>query len=91
MLKYHVLSRPELVAINGAFADNTLPSGHTTAAMPLLFAALIVMSNRFRGVAMFFTHTRAVDSRTPRRPTQRRPSWPALRRPSWPDAAGSAR
>ncbi|HEY9264483.1 MAG TPA: phosphatase PAP2 family protein [Mycobacterium sp.] len=60
VLKYHALSRPELVAINGTFADNTLPSGHTTAAMSLLFATLIVMPYRFRGVAMFFTLTWAV-------------------------------
>ncbi len=60
VLKYRVLSRPELGAINGTFADNTLPSGHTTAAMSLLFATLIVMPYRFRGVAMFFTLTWAV-------------------------------
>ena len=60
VLKYHVLSRPDLVSINGTFADNTLPSGHTTAAMSLLFATLIVMPYRFRGVAMFVTLTWAV-------------------------------
>lgn len=60
VLKYHVLSRPDLVSINRTFADNTLPSGHTTAAMSLLFATLIVMPHRFRGVAMFFTLTWAV-------------------------------
>ena len=39
---------------------NTLPSGHTTAAMSLLFAVLIVMPYRFRGVAMFVALTWAV-------------------------------
>lgn len=60
VLKYHVLSRPELVAMDGTFGENTLPSGHTTAAMSLLFATLIVMPYRFRGVAMFVTLTWAV-------------------------------
>ncbi|RZT25177.1 PAP2 superfamily protein [Mycobacterium sp. BK558] len=58
LVKYHVLSRPNLVA--GTGAENTLPSGHTTAAMCLLFATLIVMPYRFRGVAMFFTLSWAV-------------------------------
>jgi hypothetical protein len=60
VLKYHLLTRPDLGPIHGAFTDNTLPSGHTTAAMSLLFATLIVMPYRFRGVAMFFTLTWAV-------------------------------
>lgn len=60
VLKYHVLSRPELAPIKGTFAENTLPSGHTTAAMCLLYATLIVMPYRFRGVAMFVTLTWAV-------------------------------
>jgi hypothetical protein len=60
VLKYHVLTRPDLGPVHGAFAENTLPSGHTTAAMSLLFAVLIVMPYRFRGVAMFFTLTWAV-------------------------------
>lgn len=60
VLKYHVLSRPELVPIDGSFAENTLPSGHTTAAMCLLYATLIVMPYRFRGIAMFVTLTWAV-------------------------------
>ncbi len=60
VLKYHVLSRPDLAAADGTFAENTLPSGHTTAAMCLLFATLIVMPYRFRGIAMFVTLTWAV-------------------------------
>ncbi|MHA0289423.1 phosphatase PAP2 family protein [Mycobacterium sp. C3-094] len=60
ILKYHVLSRPDLTAIDGQFAENTLPSGHTTAAMCLLFATMIVMPYRFRGIAMFLTLTWAV-------------------------------
>ncbi|SRX78651.1 phosphatase PAP2 family protein [Mycolicibacterium parafortuitum] len=60
VLKYHLLTRPDLAATDGGFADNTLPSGHTTAAMCLLFATLIVMPYRFRGVAMFVTLTWAV-------------------------------
>lgn len=56
VLKYHLLERPDL----NDFTQNTLPSGHTTAAMSLLFATLIVMPYRFRGVAMFFTLTWAV-------------------------------
>lgn len=60
ILKYHVLSRPDFTTVDGQFAENTLPSGHTTAAMCLLFATLIVMPYRFRGVAMFLTLTWAV-------------------------------
>lgn len=60
VLKYHALTRPDLGPVHGAFAENTLPSGHTTAAMSLLFAVLIVMPYRFRGVAMFFALTWAV-------------------------------
>ncbi|MEH3141437.1 MAG: phosphatase PAP2 family protein [Mycobacterium kyogaense] len=60
ILKYHVLSRPDLTTVDGQFAENTLPSGHTTAAMCLLFATMIVMPYRFRGVAMFLTLTWAV-------------------------------
>lgn len=46
--------------VHSGWVDNTLPSGHTTAAMSLLFATLIVMPYRFRGIAMFFTLTWAV-------------------------------
>lgn len=59
ILKYVVLQRPELLD-TGEYLENTLPSGHTTAAMSVLFATLIVMPYRFRGVAMFFALTWAV-------------------------------
>ena len=59
ILKYVVLQRPELLATN-EYLENTLPSGHTTAAMSVLFATLIVMPYRFRGVAMFAALTWAV-------------------------------
>lgn len=59
ILKYVVLQRPELLD-NGEYLENTLPSGHTTAAMSVLFAMLIVMPYRFRGVAMFFALSWAV-------------------------------
>jgi hypothetical protein len=58
-LKYVVLQRPELLS-TGEYLENTLPSGHTTAAMSVLFATLIVMPYRFRGVAMFVALTWAV-------------------------------
>ncbi len=60
LLKYHVLTRPDLGPDHGGYLENTLPSGHTTAAMSLLFAVLIVMPYRFRGVAMFVALTWAV-------------------------------
>ncbi len=59
VLKYVVLQRPELLSTN-QYLENTLPSGHTTAAMSVLFATLIVVPYRFRGVAMFFALTWAV-------------------------------
>lgn len=59
ILKYVVLQRPDLLPTDEYMA-NTLPSGHTTAAMSVLFATLIVMPYRFRGVAMFFALTWAV-------------------------------
>ncbi|VEG58191.1 PA-phosphatase-like phosphoesterase [Mycolicibacterium aurum] len=59
IMKYVVLQRPELLD-TGEYLENTLPSGHTTAAMSVLFATVIVMPYRFRGVALFFTLTWAV-------------------------------
>ncbi|MDG4665206.1 phosphatase PAP2 family protein [Mycobacterium sp. 236(2023)] len=59
ILKYVVLQRPELLSTN-EYLENTLPSGHTTAAMSVLFATLIVVPYRFRGIAMFFALTWAV-------------------------------
>ncbi|WP_245233956.1 phosphatase PAP2 family protein [Mycobacterium sp. PS03-16] len=60
VLKYYVLARPDLGVVHNGWTENTLPSGHTTAAMSLLFATLIVMPYRFRGIAMLFTLTWAV-------------------------------
>jgi hypothetical protein len=59
-LKRYVLPRPPLVHLTGHYADNTLPSGHTTIAMTVLFAALIVVPYRWRGVALFFVLSWAV-------------------------------
>ncbi|WNG87147.1 phosphatase PAP2 family protein [Mycobacterium sp. ITM-2016-00317] len=59
ILKFLVLQRPNLLDTDQYLA-NTLPSGHTTAAMSVLFATLIVMPYRFRGVAMFFALSWAV-------------------------------
>ncbi|MFC0437129.1 phosphatase PAP2 family protein [Kutzneria buriramensis] len=52
-LKRYVLPRPGLVPLVGHYAENSLPSGHTTIAMTVLFAALIVAPYRWRGVALF--------------------------------------
>ncbi|WP_424185447.1 phosphatase PAP2 family protein [Actinokineospora sp. G85] len=59
-LKRFVLPRPELVPVSGDYAHNSLPSGHTTIAMTVLFAALIVVPYRWRGVAVFFLLSWAV-------------------------------
>ncbi|GAA3435971.1 phosphatase PAP2 family protein [Kutzneria kofuensis] len=59
-LKRYVLPRPSLVPLTGHYADNSLPSGHTTVAMTVLFAALIVVPYRWRGVALFFVLSWAV-------------------------------
>ncbi|MGC7095187.1 phosphatase PAP2 family protein [Amycolatopsis lurida] len=59
-LKRFLLPRPPLVPVTGHYADNSLPSGHTTIAMTVLFAALLVVPYRWRGVAMFFVLSWAV-------------------------------
>ncbi|MBK1789381.1 phosphatase PAP2 family protein [Prauserella cavernicola] len=59
-LKRFVLPRPALVEVTGHYAENSLPSGHTTIAMTVLFAALIVVPYRWRGVALFFVLSWAV-------------------------------
>lgn len=59
ILKHLVLQRPD-VSGSEVYLSNTLPSGHTTAAMSVLFALLIVMPYRFRGVTMFVALTWAV-------------------------------
>jgi membrane-associated phospholipid phosphatase len=60
VLKRFVLPRPSLVPLTGHYAENSLPSGHTTIAMTVLFAALIVVPHRWRGVALFFLLSWAV-------------------------------
>lgn len=59
-LKRFVLPRPELVEVSSAYAHNSLPSGHTTIAMTVLIATMIVVPYRFRGLAMFVVLTWAV-------------------------------
>lgn len=59
-LKRFVLPRPELVEASAGYAHNTLPSGHTTIAMTVLIATLVVVPYRFRGLAMFVVLTWAV-------------------------------
>lgn len=59
-LKRYLLPRPELIPVTADYAENSLPSGHTTIAMTVLFAALIVVPYRWRGVAMFFVLAWAV-------------------------------
>lgn len=59
-LKRFVLPRPELVPVVGDFTGNSFPSGHTTIAMTVLVAVLLVVPFRFRGLAMFIVMTWAV-------------------------------
>ncbi|MEA5366791.1 phosphatase PAP2 family protein [Amycolatopsis sp., V23-08] len=54
VLKRWVLPRPPLVPLTGHYAGNSFPSGHTTIAMTVLFAALLVVPYRWRGVTVFF-------------------------------------
>ncbi|MFC6093006.1 phosphatase PAP2 family protein [Saccharothrix lopnurensis] len=51
-LKRFVLVRPPLVEVAGDYTHNSLPSGHTAIAMTVLFAAVIVVPHRWRGVVM---------------------------------------
>lgn len=52
VLKYHLLSRPQLLDYQG-FANNSFPSGHTTAAASAMVAALLVAPRSLRApVAM---------------------------------------
>lgn len=60
VLKRWVLPRPSLVSVTGDYTGNSLPSGHTTIAMTVLFALLIVVPYRWRGVALFFVLSWAV-------------------------------
>ncbi len=51
-LKRFVLPRPALVEASTGYAGNSFPSGHTTIALSVLAAALMVSSSRWRGLAM---------------------------------------
>ncbi len=51
-LKRFLLVRPDLVDVIGNYKGNSLPSGHTTIAMTVLFAALIIVPYRWRGLTM---------------------------------------
>lgn len=57
LLKKVVLPRPILVPTPEGIAHNSFPSGHTTIAMSIMVAALIVSSYRLRGWVMFFVMT----------------------------------
>ncbi|MCR6487442.1 phosphatase PAP2 family protein [Amycolatopsis sp. OK19-0408] len=60
VLKRFLLPRPPLVPLTGHYAANSLPSGHTAIAMTVLFAALLVVPYRWRGVTLFFLLSWAV-------------------------------
>ncbi|MGW9020852.1 phosphatase PAP2 family protein [Leucobacter chromiiresistens] len=59
-LKRFLLPRPPLVEVVGDYAGNSFPSGHTTIAMTVLFALLIVVPYRWRGLAMFLVLSWAI-------------------------------
>lgn len=59
-LKRFILPRPPLVEVVGDYSGNSFPSGHTTIAMTVLFAVLIVVPYRWRGLAMFVVLSWAV-------------------------------
>lgn len=59
-LKRFILPRPELVDSPVGYAHNTFPSGHTTIAMTVLVAVILVAPFRLRGVAMMVVMTWAV-------------------------------
>lgn len=52
ILKRWVFSRPDLAPIYQDNAHNSFPSGHTTIAMSILVALLLVFSYRWRGLMM---------------------------------------
>lgn len=59
-LKRFILPRPELVEVTGDYAHNSFPSGHTTIAMTVLVAAILVVPYRCRGLAMLIVMTWSV-------------------------------
>ncbi|MDY6808216.1 MAG: phosphatase PAP2 family protein [Actinomycetota bacterium] len=50
VLKSFVLARPELIDAYPQYLQNSLPSGHTTAAMTILFGVLLVTPFRLRAL-----------------------------------------
>lgn len=59
-LKRYILPRPELVDVTGDYAHNSFPSGHTTIAITVLVAVLIVVPYCWRGWAMLIVMTWAI-------------------------------
>lgn len=59
-LKRFILPRPDLVQETASYAHNSFPSGHTTIAMTVLVAVILVVPFRLRGLAMFIVMTWAV-------------------------------
>ncbi|WP_024794709.1 phosphatase PAP2 family protein [Tomitella biformata] len=59
-LKRFVLPRPDLVDAAAGYAHNSFPSGHTTIAMTVLVAVILVVPFRLRGLAMFVVMSWAV-------------------------------
>jgi len=59
-LKRFILPRPPLVEVIGDYSHNSFPSGHTTIAMTVLFAAIIVVPYRWRGLALLGSLTWAI-------------------------------
>lgn len=51
-LKRFLLPRPPLVDVVGDFTGNSFPSGHTTIALTVLFALIIVVPYRWRGLSL---------------------------------------
>lgn len=51
-LKRFILPRPPLVEVYGDYTSNSFPSGHTTIAMTVLLAAIIVAPYRWRTVVI---------------------------------------
>ncbi|MBT2502218.1 phosphatase PAP2 family protein [Curtobacterium sp. ISL-83] len=56
-LKRFALPRPPLVHVVGDYSQNSFPSGHTTIAMTVLFAAIIVIPHRWRGITLLVVLT----------------------------------
>lgn len=57
LLKKVILVRPDLAQTYTDNSNNSFPSGHTTIAMSILVALLIITSYRWRGLVMFFAVT----------------------------------